>query len=125
MSVGVTLINQAFNIAASSQVTVLAQAVVTSVPGSTETTIVTLAAAPAGDNHFLTQINASGQVYGKYRVFFNSTLKYVLRGGSDRNAFLLFTFPVRVPDGEAVDVKVEHFASTTEDFEATITGFTG
>lgn len=125
MSVGVTLINNAFDIAASSTVTPLAQAVVTSVPTSTETTLVTLAAAPAGDNHFLTQINCSGQVYGKYRVFFNSTLEYVFRGGSDRNGFLPFTFPVRVPDGEVVDVKVTHFGTGTEDFEGTITGFTG
>jgi hypothetical protein len=127
MSVGVTLINQAFNIAASSPVTVLARATATSVPISTQTTVVTLAApTDVTENHYITQINCSGQVYGKFEVFFNSTLRFTGRGGMDSNVPFPFTFPVQVPLTEAVEVKVTHFqVGETPDFEVTIVGFTG
>ena len=127
MSVGVTLINQAFNIAASSAVTVLARATATSVQINTLTTVVTLAAPlDVLQNHYVTQINCAGDVYGKFEIFFNSTLKFTGRGGMDSNVPFPFTFPVQVPLTEAVEVKVIHFQQgETPDFEVSIVGFTG
>jgi len=102
--------------------TVLAKNVASTVPSNTKTTVVTLAAAVA--DRFITAIYCSGMEYAKWFLVRNSSDEIVQRTGPDRDQPFNFTSPWKIPAGDVVDVKVEHFVTgETPDFEVSIMGY--
>ena len=102
--------------------TVLAKNIATSVPATTKTTVVTLAAAVT--DRFITAIYCSGMEYAKWYLVRNSADEIIQRTGPDRDQPFNFASPWKIPAGDVVDVKVEHFVTgQTPDFEATIMGY--
>jgi hypothetical protein len=102
-------------------VTAYAVGSATSVPSSTETTVVTLT---ANGVNMMTCINVSGDDYAKWRLYVNSALKETMRTGPDRNGRFYFVHPYTIQANDVVDVKVEHFwAGDNLNFEATVYGF--
>ena len=102
-------------------VTAYAVGSATSVPSSSETTIVTLV---ANGINMMTVINVSGDDYAKYRLYVNTVLKETIRTGPERNGRFYFVHPYTIEAGDVVDVKVTHYhTGDTLNFEATIYGF--
>lgn len=102
--------------------TVLAKNVASAVAVSTKTTVVTLPADAA--DRFITAIYCSGMEYAKWFLVRNSADEIVQRTGPDRDQPFNFTSPWKIPAGDVIDVKVEHFITgQTPDFEASIMGY--
>jgi len=102
--------------------TVLAKNIAPSVPASTKTTVVTLAA--GATDKFITAIFCSGMEYAKWFLVRNSADEIIQRTGPDRDQPFNFGSPWKIPAGDVVDVKVEHFVTgETPDFEVSIMGY--
>lgn len=102
------------------KVTPLAGNSITAVPNNVLSTIVTYT---APSNQSISSITVSGSAYGKYQLFYNTTLIETRRGGPDRTLVFEFNSPLTINSGDILDVKVTHFDTTsTADFESTIYG---
>lgn len=102
--------------------TVLVKNIAASVPASAKTTVVTLTAALV--DRYITAIFCSGMEYAKWFLVRNSADEIVQRTGPDRDQPFNFTSPWKIPAGDVVDVKVEHFVTgETPDFEVSIMGY--
>lgn len=102
--------------------TIIAKNIATTVAASAKTTVVTLPA--VGVDRFITAIYCSGQEYAKWYLVRNSNDEIIQRTGPDRDQPFQFTSPWKIPAGDVVDVKVEHFVGgQTPDFEASIMGY--
>jgi len=102
--------------------TVLAKNIASAVPVSTKTTVVTLPAAVT--DRYITAIFCSGMEYAKWFLVRNSADEIIQRTGPDRDQPFQFASPWKIPAGDVIDVKVEHFVTgETPDFEASIMGY--
>lgn len=102
--------------------TVLAKSVASAVAVSTKTTVVTLPADVS--DRYITAIYCSGMEYAKWFLVRNSVDEIIQRTGPDRDQPFNFTSPWKIPAGDVIDVKVEHFVTgQTPDFEASIMGY--
>jgi hypothetical protein len=102
--------------------TILAKAIAPSVAASVKTTVVTLAAAVT--DRYITAIFCSGMEYAKWFLVRNSADEIIQRTGPDRDQPFQFASPWKIPAGDVIDVKVEHFVTgETPDFEASIMGY--
>jgi len=101
-------------------VTVKAFSAITGVPNSIETTILTYA--PIG-YETIGDIIIGGSDYGRFNIYINTVLRFVLRTGPQRYGGLSLQRPMEFTLGDIIDVKVIHYnMSYTADFETTITG---
>jgi hypothetical protein len=105
----------------SSQVTPLAVGAQTGVGANTLTTLATLTANGARN---ISRISCTGQVYAKYQIFVNSTLKETRISGPERSIDFVFEPTLFLVPTAVLDVKVTHFvAGENPDFETTIYGY--
>ena len=102
------------------QNTTLARGVQTTVPASTQTTVVTLA---ANGVRFITKIVCSGHDHAKWEVYVDSIVVITKRENKFTTEFD-FANPYRLDEHSVMDVKVTHFVTGDSlDFDATIIGF--
>lgn len=94
---------------------------VAAVPASTLTTIVTYT--NGSDPFFIDGWTGEGQWDGEWTLLIdNGTQDWDRTTGSRASAGHLFASPVRVPAGGIIDIKVEHYGSSTGEFKATLFG---
>ena len=93
---------------------------ITGVSHSSLMTIVSLT--NTGFNSWLTGCIANGNLTAKYTIYINGVEKGTVKSShQDRNGKVILPQPIRVLDGQIIDVKVIHSnTSETGEFEATI-----
>jgi len=103
---------------------ILATAVATNVSPSVLTTVLTL---PIAGTIHVTEISCTGEDYAKFQVFVDTTLIETKRSGPDRDAIFEYLWPLKLLNGQVLDVKVIHFYSNggsyTSNFNCTVKGF--
>lgn len=98
--------------------------VVTLVPSNSETTIASYIV-PVGKTFYGLGFVASGNSHGLYRIYFNGVPMMSGRS-STANPTMDLSFKMATPTcsaGNAVEVKVTHYATVPADFEGTILGY--
>lgn len=106
--------------AAGLEVSDLAGGSVAAVADNVQTTIVTYT---ASGKVLISHISTSGTVYAKMQLYKNATLIETKRGGPDRTQVFEFLRPLRLNNGDILDVKVTHYnVGQTAEFEATVYG---
>lgn len=99
--------------------TVLAVGSVGPVAPATETTV---ASYTAVGNRRIAQVQCSGDVRAKWILYVDGSPIGTKRGG-DRNVEFDYDWPIRIDDGQVLDVKVTHYKSLeTPSFDASILG---
>jgi len=107
--------------AAGLEVDALAGGAVAGVMASTPTTIVTFTA--SAPKTLLSLISVSGTVYAKFQLYKNAALIETRRGGPERTLTFEFSKPLRLLNGDILDVKVTHYQTgESAEFESTVYG---
>lgn len=107
--------------ASSLEVRPLAGNAIVNTPDNVLTTIVTYTAYET--KTLLSSITVSGTLYAKFQLFFNTILIETRRGGPDRTLVFTFDHPLKMVDGDILDVKVTHYdVGQTADFDSTVYG---
>jgi hypothetical protein len=103
-----------------SSVAALAVGGITSIPASTQVTIVTFTAAT---DVKLSKISVSGTDYAKFQLYKNMGLIETKRSSPERSLDFEFAIPLNLVSGDIIDVKVTHYATgVLADFESTVYG---
>jgi len=107
--------------AAALEVRPLAGNAVTNVVDNVLTTIVTFTA--SAPKTLIASVTVSGTLYAKFQLFFNTVLIETRRGGPDRTLTFTFDHPLKMVNGDILDVKVTHYnVGQTADFDSTVYG---
>ena len=108
--------------AGNSPVSVLATGSISGIADATLTTIVTYTNASGGDES-ISRIGGSGTFPAQYDLVLNAVTIETKRSGPDYKAEFIFTGPLKLANGNILDLKVTHLdPNDTRDFQASIYG---
>lgn len=108
--------------AGNSPVSVLATGSITGIASSTLSTIVTYTNT-SGSQESVSRVAGSGTVPAIYLLVLNTVTIEEQRSGPDYKVNFAFNGPLKLDNGDILELKVRHgFATTTRDFQSSIYG---